>query len=349
MNLTLKEPSYYHGYLRGPAGTGAALHGDPPVELSADKNIRWKAELPGTGFATPIVWGDRVFVSVATITGQPASIREQGQRGRGSGQLRGSGSRGGRGSGNRRGGQQRDIAPSLTKYEVMALDRKTGKVVWQQTAKEEVPHQGRRNTGSWASPSAVTDGEHLIAYFGSRGLYCYDMDGNLQWEKDFGDLDIQGAFGEGSSPALHGNTIVINWDHQGESFITALDKRTGKELWKTPRDERTTWTTPLIVEVNGKAQAIVAAAITRAYDLETGSEIWHCEGLVGGPIPTPVHQNGLVYVTSTARGQGVLMAIHLAKAKGNNTLDDSFNASPVIVGKELYLRGQRHLYCIASD
>jgi outer membrane protein assembly factor BamB len=270
------------------------------------------------------------------------------------------------------------------------------------------------------------------------------MDGKLQWEKDFGDMDIQGAFGEGSSPALHGNTVVINWDHQGESFITALDKRTGKELWKTPRNEGTTWTTPLIVEVNGKAQAIVAGPFTRAYDLETGTEVWNCEGLTGGVIPTAVVQNNMVYVTSSSRGSGVLMAIHLEKAKGtiaytdavawwteqdaphipsplvmneniymlknrngilsalnaktgkviygpqrldgiqgmyaspvgikdriyfasqdgvtlvikhgaqyevlaSNTLDDSFNASPVIVGNELYLRGQRHLYCIASD
>ena len=186
---------------------------------------------------------------------------------------------------------------------ILCLDRQTGKVVWQQTAREEVPHEGhRQNDGTFASSSPMTDGKHVFAYFGSRGLYCYDMSGKLQWSQDFGDMRVANGFGEGSSPALFSKTMVVNWDHEGEDFIVALDKETGKELWRQPRDERTSWATPLIVEHNGQSQIVTGATgKIRSYELATGKLLWECAGLTANVIPSPVVGNGMVYCMSGFR------------------------------------------------
>ena len=146
--------------------------------------------------------------------------------------------------------------------------------------RDERPHESTHVTGTWASASAVTDGERVYAFFGSRGLYALDFDGKVLWERDFGHMRTRHEHGEGSSPALYGDTLVVNWDHEGDSFIVALDKRTGEERWRTPRDEMTSWSTPLVVEHGGKAQVVVSATKrVRAYDLATGEEIWQVAGL----------------------------------------------------------------------
>jgi outer membrane protein assembly factor BamB len=227
----------------------------------------------------------------------------------------------------------------------MALDRNTGKTLWEKTAREQVPHEGHHRDGTFASCSPVTDGEHLYVSFGSFGLYCYDLKGELKWEKDLGDMRTRNAFGEGSSPALHGDTLVVNWDHEGEDFIVALDKRTGKERWRQPRDEPTTWSTPLIVEHEGKAQVVVSATNkVRAYDLETGAPVWECGGMTANVIPTPVSGFGMVYAISGFRGSA-LLAIKLG---GKGALDGTetiawkhgkstpYVPSPALIGERLY-------------
>src|SRR5262249_14090920 len=147
--------------------------------------------------------------------------------------------------------------------------------------------------GTWASSSAITDGEHVIAYFESRGLFVYDMNGTLVWQKNLGHKSMRMQFGEGSTPALHGNRLVVVWDHQGQSFIAAFDKRTGAELWRKNRDEIDTWATPLIVDVGGRAQVVTPAMRhIRAYDLETGDVVWETAGLTMNPIPSPVMEKG---------------------------------------------------------
>lgn len=285
---------------RGPLATGEAPEADPPVEWSESRNVRWKAAIPGHGQATPLVWGDRVFVTTAV------PIAESGVS---EGLFR---------------NLTRRIfgtegASEVLQYLVLALDRHDGRVVWERTAREEVPHQGRHQTGSWASPSPVTDGDVLCAFFGSQGLYCYDLDGELLWDKDFGDLEIRMGFGEGTSPALHGNTIVVNWDHQGQSFITALDKLTGQEKWLTDRDELTSWATPLIVEHDGRAQVVTSATNrVRSYDLDTGALLWEGEGVTLNAIPSPVAANGLVYLMGGFRGNE-LYAVRLENASGDIT------------------------------
>jgi outer membrane protein assembly factor BamB len=192
----------------------------------------------------------------------------------------------------------------------------------------------------------MTDGQHVFAYFGSRGLYCCDMDGKLQWSQDFGDMRIVMSFGEGSSPALYRDTVIVNWDHEGESFITALDKHTGKTLWKQARDERTSWSTPLVVEHDGKPQVIVSATgKIRSYAPDTGQVIWECAGLTRNVIPSPVVGNGMVYATSGYQGNA-LLAIRLGRV-GDLTGTDAiawshkkstpYVPSPLLYDDKLYL------------
>lgn len=283
---------------RGPHATGVSKHATPPLEWSESRNIRWKVEIPGRGSGTPVVWGDRVFILSAIPADEAAAAPVP------------------------RGG-----TPGVHQYVVMALDRQTGKTVWQQVAREEAPHEGtHRQWGTYASSSAITDGEHVIASFESRGLYAYDMNGKLIWQRDFGDKHMRNQFGEGTTPVLHGNTLVVVWDHQGDSFIVALDKRTGEERWRAARDEIDSWATPLVVEHGGRAQVVTSGMKqVRSYDLETGALLWHGEGLTMNPIPSPVATaDGLVILTSGFRGND-LQAIRIADAKGDIT------GSPAIV------------------
>ena len=282
--LLLANADANWGSWRGPTSTGAAPKATPPIEWSEQKNVRWKIELPGRGAATPVVWGDKVYVLTAVPADAAAGAR------------------------------------AVHRFIVMAASRKDGKVVWQHTAREEAPHEGTHNQfGTMASPSAVTDGEHLIASFESRGIYAYDMKGTPVWQIDLGDKKMRNEFGEGSTPALYKDRLFVVWDHQGESFIVALDKRTGKELWRQKRDEIDSWATPLVVESGGKAQVITAGMNrVRSYDAQTGAIVWETAGLTMNPIPSPVAADGIVYLMSGFRGNS-LKAIRLAEAKGEVT------------------------------
>ena len=280
---------------RGPYATGVSKTADPPVEWSETKNIRWKVEIPGRGYGSPVIWGDKVFL----LTAVPAV-----DNGVKSHEPRGSGAR----------------VPH--KFVVLALDRKTGKTTWERTALEHTPHEGSHSQyGTWASSSAMTDGELVYAYFDSFGLFAYDMDGKPIWSKDLGDKKMRMEFGEGQTPVLHGNRIVVQWDHQGQSFITALDKKTGNELWRVNRQEIDSWGTPLVVdrvgEQNGRAQVVTTAMNkVRSYDLETGTLVWEGPGLTMNPIPSPVYEDGLVFAMAGFRGNR-LRAIRLSDAKGD--------------------------------
>jgi outer membrane protein assembly factor BamB len=292
---------------RGPLFTGVAPQGNPPVEWSETTNVKWKVEIPGLGSGTPVVWGDTIYVTTAVPTG---------------------------------------AASGAQRFTLLAIGRKDGKTLWQKALREEVPHEGHHNTNTFASASALTDGEHVYAFFGSRGLYALDLKGNLKWEKDLGDMSIKMGFGEAASPALHGDRLVVNWDHEGESFIVALDKRTGKEIWRVPREEKTSWSTPLVVEHAGRAQVITSATSrVRSYDLATGELVWQASGMTANAIPTPVHADGIVYLTSGFRGNA-LLAVKLADAKGDITntpaviwrhdRDTPYVPSPLLYGDALY-------------
>lgn len=307
---------------RGPEATGASKQADPPIEWSETSNIRWKVEIPGRGSASPVIWGDRIFLLSAVPTDVQGEAAHEPLGG---------------------------VEPRAAhRFTVLALDRRTGRVVWEQVAKEETPHEGaHREHGTWASSSAVTDGERVFASFESHGLYAYDMNGKLLWQKDLGDKQMRNEFGEGSTPALYDNRLVLVWDHQGDSFIVALDALTGKELWRRERDEIDSWATPLIVEHNGRAQVVTSAMNrVRSYDLETGDEIWQSEGTTMNPIPSPVAANGMVFVTAGFRGSD-LKAIRLAEARGDITGSDAlawtlerdtpYVPSPLLYNGILYL------------
>jgi outer membrane protein assembly factor BamB len=309
---------------RGPLGTGVAPSADPPVQWSESKNVKWKIEIPGRGSSSPVIWGDRIFLLTAIPAGVPANEAHK-----------------------PRGGINPRIAHQ---FKVLAINRADGKVVWERTAREEVPHEAsHQDNGTWASSSAVTDGQHVIASFESRGIFCYDMNGTLVWQKDLGDKRMRNEFGEGSTPALHGNTLIVVWDHfvPGESFIVALDKRTGEERWRVKRDEIDTWATPAIVEEGGRTHVIVPGMKRlRSYDLATGAVLWETDGLTMNPIPSPVAGGGMVFATSGFRGNS-LKAIRLAGAKGDITgtpnvvwtldRDTPYVPSPLLYDGVLYI------------
>ncbi|HWF20228.1 MAG TPA: PQQ-binding-like beta-propeller repeat protein [Verrucomicrobiae bacterium] len=320
---------------RGPFANGVAPAANPPTSWSETSNIKWKVKLPGSGSATPIVWGDKAFVETAVPTGKkPEASAKADSENTAPGQ------------GGRQGGMGGEKPDEIFQFMVVCLDRETGKTLWQKVAREEVPHEGvRPREGSFAASSPMTDGRHVYGYFGSRGLYCYDMDGKLEWQKDFGKLHIKMGFGEGSSAALSGNTIIVNWDNEGGSFIVALDKNTGKELWRESRDEQTTWATPLVVQHDGKAQVITdGSKKIRSYDLDSGKVLWECSGLTANVIPSPVADDNTVYAMSGFRGNA-LVAIRLGHA-GDLTGTDAiawhrekgtpYVPSPMLYGSRLY-------------
>jgi outer membrane protein assembly factor BamB len=415
---------------RGPLATGVAPLGDPPAQWSETNNVKWKFRIPGFGTSTPIIWENQVFIQTAIATGKLDGTKTEASAG------------GSQGSQPERRGQRSEKPSETYQFTLLCLDRQTGKILWQKIAREEVPHESHHPDHGFSSASPVTDGKHVFACFGSHGLYCYDMDGSLQWQKDLGDMRTKNSFGEGSSPALHGKSIVIVWDHEGDDFIVALNKHTGEELWRQAREESTTWSTPLIVEHEGKNQVVVSATEKiRSYDLEAGNLLWECAGMTANSIPSPVSGHGMLFAMSGFRGNAAL-AIRLGKSgdltgtdaiawshqrntpyvpspllygdllyffSGNNAmlsvydaksgraymdaerltgmfgvyaspvgasgrvyltgrdgnamvvrksdklevlstnkLDDKFDASPAIVGTELFLRGHQHLYCIAE-
>jgi outer membrane protein assembly factor BamB len=207
--------------------------------------------------------------------------------------------------------------PSLTyDWVVLAYGRTDGSVRWRRTLHTGKPHEGTHRDGTFASGSAITDGSRVYAFFGSRGVYALDMSGTVLWEKQLGRMQTRMGFGEGASPALHGGTLVVNWDHEGDDFIVALDSATGRERWRQSRDEPTTWGTPHVAVHAGRAQVVVPGTNSlSSYDLDTGKPVWQAPGLTMNVIPSPVSADGIVYATSGFRGNA-LRAVRLSEASG---------------------------------
>ena len=307
---------------RGPHATGVSKHANPPTEWSETKNIRWKVEIPGRGSSSPVIWGDRLYVLSAVPSGVAGAAAHQ-----------------------PRGGLP---ARDVHRFVVLAVDRRTGHTIWERTATEAKPHEAsHQDNGTYASSSAITDGRRVYAWFESQGMYVYDMDGTLLWSKDLGDKTMRNQFGEGSTPVLAGDRLVIVWDHLAGSFIVALDATNGRELWRQSRDEIDTWATPLVVEQDGRKQAVVPGKNKiRSYDLETGAIVWESKGTTMNPIPSPVFGDGMVFVTSGFQGNN-LKAIRLADARGDITStgsivwtldrDTPYVPSPLLYDNVLYL------------
>jgi outer membrane protein assembly factor BamB len=314
---------------RGPEGNGVAPKGDPPLRWGEGANVRWKVEVPGEGHASPVVWGEQVFVLSAEETERAAEPPPRANP------------------------EQRTAPPAkYYRFLVTAYDRSSGKLRWQRVACEEVPHEGRHETNSYASGSPVTDGERLYVSFGSRGLHAFGLDGEPKWKRDLGDMRTRLGWGEGTSPAVHRGALVVNWDQEEGSFIVALDARTGEPRWKQDRDEATSWATPLVVEHAGRTQVVVnATKRVRSYDLASGAVLWECGGQTVNAIPSPVAVvsaagagTGFVICMSGYRGSSAC-AISL-DAKGDVTDTDKvrwrlgrgtpYVPSPLLYGERLY-------------
>ncbi len=264
---------------RGPGADGVAREANPPTHWSATENVAWKTAIPGDGSATPVVWGHRMFVATAVPTDEIAADPPA-----------------------RQAYQIPEPPNQFYRFLLVCLDRRDGRTLWSREAVRAVPHEGHHKTHSYAAASPVTDGRRVFVSFGSRGIFAWDMDGNRLWQRDLGDMQTRRGWGEGASPALHGETLVINWDHEGPSFIVALNASTGKTIWKRERDEPTSWATPLIVSDGETTQVVVSATnqIT-SYDLADGRILWQCAGLNVNVIPCPVAANGIVYCMSNYR------------------------------------------------
>lgn len=318
------EAEQYWPQWRGPLATGVAPHANPPTEWSEDQNVRWKTELPGLGHSTPIVWGDRVFLTAAIPYGDELPPRPSQAPG------------------------NHDNLPVTRRQQFVALavSRSDGQIVWQRTLRKALPQEQGHRTASLASNSPVADGERVFVFFGSYGLYCLNLDGELLWEKDFGLMQSLHGHGEGASPLLYGDMLLVNCDHEGQSFVAAFDKHTGRQLWKVDRDEITSWATPIVVEHAGKPQLIVSGTNrVRGYDLADGKVIWQCGGLSANIVASPVAADGVVYVGSSY-DKRALLAIRLEGATGDITASDEvlwrrsrgtpYVPSPLLYGESLY-------------
>lgn len=301
---------------RGPYDTGVAATA-VRTHWSDTENVKWKIDLPGRGLSSPVIWHDKIFLTNAVPIGSDEVVNRTSK-----------------------------LMP-VHRFEVLCISKDTGKTLWVRVAKTARPHENYHpRYGSFASNSPVTDGRLLYAYFGSRGVFAYDLDGTLIWQKDLG-IEMRKIlqFGEGTAPVLHGDTLLLKLDHQGDSTIIALNKMTGEEIWRRHRDEISSWSAPLVVDYEGRTQAVVSGTTkTRSYDLATGEIIWEASGLGRNVIPNPVRQDSIVLVMSGYRAPN-LQAILLGgsgditnsnRILWTNQRANSYTASPVLSQGRLY-------------
>lgn len=312
---------------RGPNANGTAPQANPPTlwDGATGKNIRWKAPLVGRGSATPIVWGDKIFVVAAEKTDRIASASELPKP--------------------TQDYKRNTTAPqNFYRFHVMAFDRNTGQPLWKKVAAEKVPHEGHHETHSYAAGSPTTDGERLYVSFGSFGVYCCDFSGNLLWSRDLGQLNTRLGWGEAVTPVVSGDNLVLNWDQEADSALYCLNTRTGETRWKAPRDEKSTWTTPLVTEFQGRTQVILNGTTRiRSHDLKTGEVIWSCSGMTVNAIPSVLRHGDDLIAMSGYRGAAAV-AIPL-KTVGDITPESArwhykkatpYVPSPVLVGDRVY-------------
>ncbi len=314
---------------RGPTWNGVASQADPPITWSETENLRWKTPLEGRGKGTPIIWGDRIFLLTATPLDQTMPVPDVIPPG----------------TPNINDHPQVSGSWKPQRFAIVCIDRISGQPLWTRVVHEAMPHQGHHHKGGFASESPVTDGENIYAYFGSFGLYCHDFDGNPVWKKDFAPQAMEDSLGEGSSPALFGDKLVIVVDQETQSYIVAIDKKTGEEIWKQDRDEPSNWSTPRIFTHAGRQQVVVNGKTVRAYDLETGKPLWQCGGHTASAIPMPAIGHGLSFTASGWR-KDMFQAIRLGQT-GDLTGSENvvwsltrgvpYVPCPMLWGDEIYL------------
>lgn len=309
---------------RGPTFNGSASTDTrPPIRWDSKRNIKWVTSIPGEGSATPIVWGDQLFVLSAEATDRKSNKSVETDP------------------------EDKTTPPDVYyKFIVTSLDRQSGQVRWQQVATEQVPHEGKHQTHTYAAGSPVTDGKLLFASFSSRGIFAYTLDGQLRWQVDLGDMQTRFGWGEAVTPAIADNKLIVNWDQEKGSFLTALDAETGKTLWRVERPEEvTSWNTPLIVN-NGDRTLVVVNGTHRvkAYDVDNGQEVWACGGQTVNAIPSPLQFKDTIIALSGYRAAaGFAIPINSQGDVTNSTTlrwkveqGTPYVPSPALSGDRLY-------------
>jgi outer membrane protein assembly factor BamB len=318
---------------RGPDAQGVSNDKNLPSEWSETKNVLWKTELPGKGFSQPIIWEKKVFLT-SDVEGAPAPDTHKAPT-----HLV---------AGKEFKHPDWDGVNKLHTFKTLCLDRDTGKILWEKTSYEGMVYDYRHKRGNYAAPTPVTDGKYVWTYFGSEGVYCYDFNGKLIWKQSLGNIGTMGM-GVGTSPVLYENLLILICDQEfdgKDSFITALDKKTGKQVWRVPRQIGVSWATPVLVKTGARTELISSGnELIVSYDPATGKEIWRTEGLKSHAIATPVVGHGLV-ILSSGYPSKVITAVKLG---GSGNLDGTdkiawrynkgtaYVPSPILYGDYLYL------------
>ena len=319
---------------RGPGGSGVSQEKNLPDDWSNTKNVQWKTEIPGRGHSSPIIWGTKLFLTTSIegpiVPGAKAVTHiRRGQ------EYRHPDSVGG------------DHSYTLR---ILCLDRETGKILWEKTAYEGTVHDDRHRKNTFASATPVTDGKYVWTLFDAVGVYCYDFAGKLVWKASLGKIAKMGM-GNGMSPVLYENLLILQCDQEDggpDSFIVALDKLTGKEVWRAARTQRKTWATPVLVRTQQRTELIASGAeSTVSYDPATGKELWHSDGVVSHAIPSAVAGHGMVFVSGGSSGQPKLAIGIRLGGSGNLTgtpfvvwkhnKGTAYVPSPILYGDYLYL------------
>jgi outer membrane protein assembly factor BamB len=321
---------------RGADGSGVSNETNLPEEWSETRNVKWKTPIPGKGHSSPVVAGKRVYLTTAVegavVPGAKAATHLiDGKEWRHPDSV----------------GADRKHA-----FKVIALDRDSGKVLWERTAWEGTPYDDRHRKSSYAASTPATDGQRVFAYFGAEGLYAYDVNGKLLWKQDVGKIGTVGM-GAGTSPVLHGNLVIVQADEENgkESYIAAFDKKTGKQVWKAARQVQVSWGTPVIINTGKRAELIATGTETViAYDPATGKELWRTKGVESNAIPSPVFTREMV-VLSAGYPAKVAYAVRLG-ASGEVKESDylwkytkgtSYVPSPILYGDYIYLMTDKGL------
>jgi outer membrane protein assembly factor BamB len=290
---------------RGPFATGIMDNAALPEKwnIHTGENIRWKIEIPGLGHSCPVVWENKLFVTTA-ISGSGSDSLKVGLY-----------------------GDTDEVGDrSVHEFKVYCIDKYSGEVLWERVAHRGVPRTDRHTKASHANPTPATNGKYVVAFFGSEGLYCFDFEGTLIWKKDFGVMnagpydepDVEWGFA--SSPILHEGRVIVQCDFLGDGFIASLDVKTGKEIWLTPREEISTWSTPNFYNAGSNRQIVVNGwNHIGGYDFDTGQQIWNLGGGGDAPAPTPVFANGLIYIHGSHGRYSPIFAIQ-PNAQGDITL-----------------------------
>jgi len=316
---------------RGTGGSGISTETGVPLEWSESKNIAWKTAIPGRGHSSPIVWGDRIFLTTSIegpIVPGAEAVRHY-----------------------RRGEEylHPDSVGANHSYtmKLFCLDLKSGRVLWEKTVYEGTVHDNRHKKNTYASATPATDGRFVYLSFEAEGVYCYDFDGKRIWKTSLGKI-AKGGMGPGTSPVLYENLVILQCDQEyGEgSFIAAVDKKTGKEVWRVSRDQRRSWATPLLIKTAQRTEMVTSGPDKIiSYDPSTGRELWSAPGVISNPIPSPVAGQGLVFVTAGSDAKRAF-AIRLGGSgdlAGTSNLVWSYDKgtayvpSPILYNDYLYL------------